>query len=151
MRARPAPDASRLLRVPAEPANLVRVRRFVEAAAVELGAGLDVAWDVVQAVDESVTNIIAHGYRGTRGVVEVEIRVAEGALVVQLRDNAPPFDPTRRAPPDLSSPLERRPLGGMGVHLVRELTDEVRYTVPEGWGNELILVKRIDPPGHAGG
>jgi serine/threonine-protein kinase RsbW len=136
-----------VLRVSAEPGNLAQVRRFVEKEAVELGVDPTVISDVVQAVDESVTNVIVHGYRGTPGVVEVEVQVAKGALVVQIRDHAPPFDPTRVPSPDLSRPLEHRPLGGMGVHLARELTDEMRHGTPPGWGNELTLMKRIESAG----
>lgn len=146
-----APGEPRLLRVSAEPVNLARIRRFVADEAVALGADPAAVPDLIQAVDESATNIIVHGYRGTVGIVEVELRIGEGALVVHLRDHAPPFDPTRVPPPDLSQPLERRPLGGMGVHLTRELTDEVRHRSPTGWGNELTLIKRIEPTGHAGG
>jgi len=143
LRGSSAAGAARLLRVSTEPASLARIRRFVEHEAIELGAGQDAAADVVQAVDESVTNIIVHGYRGAHGVVEVEIRAVDGALVVHLRDHAPTFDPTRVPRPDLSRPLERRPLGGMGVHLARELTDEVIHRIPPGWGNELTIIKRI--------
>ena len=63
-------------------------------------------------------------------------------LVVQL-GSRPAVRPDRGAAPDLSRPLEMRPLGGMGVHLTRELTDEIRHRSPEGWSNELTLVKRI--------
>jgi serine/threonine-protein kinase RsbW len=145
------PGTDRLIRVSAEPANLARIRRFVEEQAVELGADETMVGDIIQAVDESVTNIIVHGYRGSQGIVEVEVGLAAGALVIQLRDNAPPFDPTHVPRPDLDLPLERRPLGGMGVHLTRELTDEATYRRPEGWGNELTLIKRIESEGHAGG
>lgn len=145
------PGTDRLLRVSAEPMNLARIRHFVEEQAVELGADETMVGDIIQAVDESVTNIIVHGYRGTRGIVEVEVRLAAGALVIQLRDHAPPFDPTGVPRPDLDLPLERRPLGGMGVHLTRELTDEATYRRPDGWGNELTLIKRIHSEGHAGG
>jgi serine/threonine-protein kinase RsbW len=147
----PAPGTERLIRVAAEPANLARIRRFVEEQAVELGADENMVGDIIQAVDESVTNVIVHGYRGSPGIVEVEVRLERGALVVQLRDHAPPFDPTSVPRPDLDLPLERRPLGGMGVHLTRELTDEAKYRRPEGWGNELTLIKRIGSAGHAGG
>lgn len=145
------PDARHLLRVSAEPTNLARVRRFVEGRAIEFGADPTAASDVVQAVDESVTNIIKHGYRGAHGIVEVEMELLAGTLVVRLRDHAPSFDSTRVPRPDLGLPLERRPLGGMGVHLTRELTDEVRHRSPPGWGNELTLIKRIEPTDHAGG
>jgi serine/threonine-protein kinase RsbW len=147
----PAPETERIIRVAAEPANLARVRHFVEEQAVELGADENMVGDIIQAVDESVTNVIVHGYRGKPGIVEVEVRLVAGALIIQLRDHAPPFDPTSVPRPDLDLPLERRPLGGMGVHLTRELTDEVTYGRPEGWGNELTLVKKIGSAGHEGG
>jgi serine/threonine-protein kinase RsbW len=147
----PAQGSERIIRVAAEPANLARVRRFVEEQAVELGADENMVGDIIQAVDESVTNVIVHGYRGEPGIVEVEVRPVAGALIIQLRDHAPPFDPTSVPRPDLDLPLERRPLGGMGVHLTRELTDEATYRRPEGWGNELTLVKKIGSAGHEGG
>jgi serine/threonine-protein kinase RsbW len=149
----PARDsrAARLLRVEAEPANLAPIRRFVADEAATLGANPEAVSDLVQAVDESVTNIIKHGYRGADGIVEVELQLAASALVVRLRDHAPPFDPTAVPRPDLDLPLERRPPGGMGVHLTRELTDDVRHGSPEGWGNELTLIKRLESAGHAGG
>jgi anti-sigma regulatory factor (Ser/Thr protein kinase) len=146
-----AAGAAKVLRVSAEPANLARIRDFVEHEAVQLGADRDAALDLVQAVDESVTNILEHGYRGGPGVVEVELGAADGALTVRLRDHAPTFDPTRVPSPDLSQPLEQRPLGGMGVHLTRELTDEATHRAPPGWGNELTLVKRIQSARTAGG
>jgi anti-sigma regulatory factor (Ser/Thr protein kinase) len=140
-----APSRARILRVPAEPGELSRIRRFVETQATELGADAGSVADVVQAVDESVTNIIKHGYRGQGGVVEVAVGTDGPALVVRLRDNAPSFDPTLVPTPDLDVPIERRRLGGMGVYLTRELTDEVRHDSPRGWSNELTLVKRVQP------
>jgi serine/threonine-protein kinase RsbW len=136
-------EASRILRTPAEPGNLSVVRRFVEEQATELGADPDTAYDLVQAVDESVTNIIQHGYRGLDGEVEVEVGSVGSRLEIRIRDHAPPFDPTRVPAPDLEVPIHRRPLGGMGVHLMRELTDEVRYGTPHGWTNELTLIRSI--------
>ena len=116
---------------------------------MDLGADPTSVADMVQAVDESVTNIIKHGYRGRDGVVEVEVGRTGSLLVVRLRDNAPPFDPTRVPSPDLDVPLERRPLGGMGVYLTRELTDQVHHGSAPGWHNELTLMKRSQPDSTA--
>ena len=142
----PSADTPRVLRAAAQPAELARIRRFVEQQAAELDVDPDIVPDVIEAVDESATNIIKHGYRGSPGTLEVELAVSAGTLVIRLRDHAPVFDPTTVPPPDLSLPLERRPLGGMGVHLTRELTDEMRHRSTTGWSNELTLVKRI--PSH---
>ncbi len=95
----PAADGPRVLRTAAEPASLSRIRRFVEDAAIDLGADPTVVPDVIQAVDESVTNIIEHGYRDAPGIVEVEVRVTPGTLVVQLRDQRAAVRPDQRAAP----------------------------------------------------
>ena len=137
------PDPEATLRVAADISNLEQIRRFVRVAAASAGAEASTAWDVVQAVDESATNVIVHGYRGAAGRLEVTVGVEGDQIVVRLVDDAPLFDPTSVPTPDLDLPLDRRPLGGMGVHLARELMDEVRHREPEAGGNELTLIKRI--------
>ncbi len=136
-------DSPRVLRTSAEPGNLSLIRRFVAEQVIELGAGPDLAQDMVQAVDESVTNIMQHGYRGREGTLEVEVGAVGSRLEIRLRDHAPPFDPTRVPAPDLEVAIERRPLGGMGIHLTRELTDEMHHGTAPGWTNELTLVRTI--------
>jgi serine/threonine-protein kinase RsbW len=139
-------SAEASLRISANLGNLEAVRRFVSENAAGLRrdeAGLQA---LIQAVDESVTNIIVHGYRGQPGSIEIAVEEAGGCLVIRLRDQAAPFDPTGVPSPDVTSPLEQRPLGGLGIHLARHLVDELTYCPgPEG-GNELTLVKRIPRP-----
>lgn len=141
-----AADTPRVLRTTAQPAELARIRGFVAQQAADLRVHPGVIPDMVEAVDEAATNIIKHGYRGRPGTLEVDVGVTDGSLVIRLRDHAPAFDPTTVPAPDLSLPLERRPLGGMGVHLARELTDAMRHRSTKDWSNELTLVKRIPSP-----
>ena len=76
--------------------------------------------------------------------IEIELRQRGDAIEIALRDHAPLFDPTQVPTPDLTLPLHKRPLGGMGVHVTRQIMDAMRYRVtPEG-GNELTLVKRAN-------
>jgi serine/threonine-protein kinase RsbW len=135
-----------VVRIPADVSELASVRQFIREHAWRAGADRQATDDLVQAVDESVTNAIVHGYQGADGAVEVELEVeqdgADQRLVVHLRDQAPAFDPTSVPDPDLSLPLERRPFHGMGVFLTRELTDEVTYR-RTARGNELTLVKQL--------
>jgi serine/threonine-protein kinase RsbW len=130
------------LRIDATSENLAAVRRFVREAAADAGAAGDAMDDLVQAVDEAVTNVVVHGYGSAGGSVDVEVRRRGDELVVRVVDDAPAFDPTAVPEPDLSSPLRQRRLGGMGVHLVRGLCDEVRYRRDVGGRNELTLIKR---------
>lgn len=100
--------------------------------------------DLVQAVDEAATNAILHGYAGQPGWLEVGVERVDDRLVITVEDEAPEFDPTRVPEPDLSVPPEARTPGGMGVHLIREATDDIRYSPRPGGGNILSLSRRLD-------
>ena len=130
-----------LLQVAAEVENLGAIRHFVEERAVALGADSEAVADMILAVNEAATNIIVHGYQNLPGVVEVEIRQDQADLWVTLRDQAPNYDPTRAPVPDVNLPLSARRLGGMGVHMMRHYTDELRYRVTPDGKNELTLIK----------
>jgi serine/threonine-protein kinase RsbW len=130
------------LRVAADVAQLAAIRAFVAQQAHALGVDAAEIYDLVLAVNEVATNIVIHGYRGRPGEIEIELRRRGAAIEIQLRDHAPPFDPTHVPAPDLNLPLHKRPLGGMGVHVTRQIMDAIRYRVTPDGGNELTLVKR---------
>jgi serine/threonine-protein kinase RsbW len=130
------------LRVPADVQQLAMIRRFVEDQAHAFAVEQPAVYDLVLAVNEMATNIIVHGYRGAAGEIEIEMRRASDAIEIVLRDQAPSFDPTRAPVPDITRPLRQRPLGGMGVHVTRQMMDDMRHRVPPAGGNELILIKR---------
>ena len=123
--------------------NLKVIRDFVEKSAHYLQVPKTMIDDVVQAVDEAVTNIILHGYAGQEGMVDVELERQGQALFVRLRDQAPLFDPTTIPSPDLSLSLEQRRPGGLGIYLIRQLTDQIQYHSLAERGNELTLVKLL--------
>lgn len=130
------------LTVTADLNNLTDIYRFVEQTAATLGLESSVIYEVKLAVDEAATNIIVHGYKDQGGNIEIEISQKEDALIVQLRDEAVPFDPTSVPPPDLTKPLTERAIGGLGVYLMQQTMDEVNYGVTSSGGNELTLIKR---------
>lgn len=95
-------------------------------------------------VEELGLNIIDYGY-GSDESREIEIRFRLGGdmLTIDIIDEASAFDPLTESPvPDTSAGIEERPIGGLGVHLVKEMMDEVRY-VREGNCNHLILKARL--------
>ncbi|MEJ2298931.1 MAG: ATP-binding protein [Woeseiaceae bacterium] len=122
--------------------RLAEVRQFVQERATKLGVDADLIPDLLLAVDEAVTNIIVHGYDGRKGFVEIEMGRDGDALVIRLRDEAEPFDPTRVPPLDLGLSREERVLNGMGVYFMRQATDEMAHRITLQRGNELTLVKR---------
>ena len=134
--------STKSLHVAAGLKNLARIRRFVEKAATALGVDPAAIPYLLLAVDEAATNIIVHGYQGREGPIEVEVARQGDGLLIRLRDEAAPFDPTAIPPPDLSLPLEERAIGGMGVYLMRRCMDQVSHSCPPQGGNELILIKK---------
>ena len=132
---------TRTLRITADLDRLAEARRFVRDAANTAAAPIDCLDDLVQAVDEAATNVIVHGYEGRPGWIEIGVSLEGDRFVVTIEDEAPAFDPTSRPEPDLSIPPERRKPGGMGVHLIREATDELDWRARPGGGNILRLVR----------
>jgi len=130
------------IEIAADMQNLDTATRFVEEQSAALGVGPPLVYDVLVAVSEMVTNIITHGYSGQPGTVEIALWPANDALVIRLRDQAPPFDPTLVPAPDLSVPLEQRAFGGMGILLTRHYIDTISYRMTAEGGNELTLVKK---------
>ena len=125
----------------AEFKHLSTIRQFVEENARALGAGDECVSDLIQVTDEAATNVMMYGYAGMPGPLEFEATREGDHIAITMRDRAPAFDPTTLAPPDLSTPLHERRTGGLGVYLMRVLTNNLVYNArPEG-GNELVMYK----------
>ena len=130
------------LRIQAEVGQLAVARQFIEQVSANLGLPSTVSDPLILAADESLSNIIIHGYQGRPGVIDIEFEQVPGAVLVHLRDQAPSFDPTRLPNPDVSLPLHERPVGGMGVYLARRSVDNIAYESLVGGGNHLTLTKK---------
>jgi serine/threonine-protein kinase RsbW len=131
----------RELRIDADVERLADVRAAVREVARACEAPATCVDDLVQAVDEAVTNIIVHGYRGRPGSIDLTAELIGDDIVATLEDRAPAFDPTGVPPPDLTiHPRDRRP-GGMGVHLMRLAMDSIRHEPRSGGGNILTLTR----------
>jgi anti-sigma regulatory factor (Ser/Thr protein kinase) len=95
------------------------------------------------AIDELVTNVALYGYDDPHGQeIAVQIEGAPGELRATITDAGRQFDPLTVPRPDLDLPLEKRALGGLGIHLVRSLMDQVEYARVDG-KNVLTVRKRI--------
>lgn len=117
-------------------------------AVTDFGGTRQVADDLVQAVDEATCNVMLHGYGNEPGAIEIEAALRDGRIEIQLLDRAPVFDPTTAPAPDTTRPPVPPRAGnmGVGIHLLRTMTDEVRHHVRPDGGNELTLVRSIDDP-----
>ena len=136
-------DDEHCLSMVAGPPELETVRGFLEQTLARLGVAEGPALDLVVAVNELVTNCVVHGYGRQPGPIELCVRGQGASVEVQLRDQAPAFDPTTLPPLRTDLPPPLRAPGGLGIQLARHFSDELRYrSLPEG-GNELIVVKHM--------
>lgn len=129
----------------------LQVRNTVEAippanAAAEAWLGAqqvspEATYLVSLAIEELVTNCIKYAYDDAgEHTIEIVLRVADHALTMVVVDDGHAFDPLAAPPPDLSLAIEARPIGGLGIHLLRQLADEVRYE-RRGGTNRFTLTK----------
>jgi len=120
--------------------EIERVVEFAERFGEEHQFPAELVMTMHLVLDELVANIINHGYDDT---AEHQIHVTLGAdgseLTIRVEDDGRPFDPLQVPPPDLDLPLEERPVGGLGIHLVRSVMDAVEY---QRHGDRNILTMR---------
>lgn len=133
-------------RLSEQPEAVSALLEQIEAFLVERGVPSAGLYAANLCVEELLVNIINHGYGGSLAAdVEVDVEVSPQALRIEISDGAPPFDPTKDAvAPDLEADLDERPIGGLGVHLVKQLTDEMSYRRADG-RNRVWLIKRLEP------
>jgi anti-sigma regulatory factor (Ser/Thr protein kinase) len=99
-------------------AAFVAEQRISERDGFELGLVLE----------EIFANIVSYGFdEPASHAVEVSLERRDGVVHVHVADAGQPFDPRDVPPPDLAADLEHRPIGGLGIHLVRKLTEDLAY------------------------
>ena len=96
--------------------------------------------------DELLNNIISYAFDDeAEHEIEIRVELVQQLLSITIADDGIPFDPFALPDPDTSLPLEERGIGGLGIHLVRKVMDEVGYE-RLGARNVVTLVKRLDEP-----
>ena len=142
------------LRVSLSPPRLSALRnlaQMVEAFAAANGLPESKTYMLNLALDELIANAVVHGFDGVAEPrSEITLWVSGTLLVLTIVDNGRRFDPTESAKPDLSSPLDERAVGGLGLHLVGTFADRVTYQFTEG-RNRLTLEHNYTPVKRAGG
>ncbi len=125
--------------------ELDRLHTFVSNYGEQQQIAAEDSFAITLALDELVTNVIVHGYDDT---AEHEILIGlctDGdSVVVEVEDDARPFDPSQSVAVNLSANLEERAIGGLGLHLVHRTMDQLTYRRADG-KNHLQLRKRLSP------
>ena len=128
------------------PSRLDAIAPLAEAVEAVLPERPDLAFSANLCLEELITNTIHHGLKGREdGRIRVRISISDDWLEIVLKDDAPRYDPFVASPvPDLDLDLDERPVGGLGVHLVRQLMDDARAYY-DGSGNLIVLLKTLRP------
>lgn len=124
------------------------VRPVVEDFARGLGLGEKVVFYLTLVLDELITNIQSYGYLDLREhFIHVDLSMCEKThiLTIRITDDARAFNILEAPDPELDLPLEERikPVGGMGIHLVKQKMDDISYSRVDDH-NVLVLRKKID-------
>ena len=132
------------------PTRLSEIERLADAVSTALPDRPDLAFSANLCLEELITNIITHGLHGAPDrTIQVRISMSDEWLEIILKDDAPPFDPFKEVPePDLNITLEDRPIGGLGVHLVKTLMDNTRAHY-DGSGNLIVMLKTMRQPNRS--
>ena len=127
---------------PALLTELSSVAAFVESELEEAGCPMKTQMSISVCVEEVFVNIAHYAYPDKIGTAEVRVDVnpEEKSIVICFMDNGIPFDPLEKEEPDVSLPAEQRQIGGLGIYMVKKLSDELSYEYADGW-NVLTLKK----------
>ena len=123
--------------------DLRRAQEEIEAFCNAQAWPVDVVFQIGLVVEELGTNVVNYAYAdGDEHEFSISVTSGDRALTLEVVDGGRPFDPLEEAPaPDLDASLEDRPIGGLGVYLVRTIMDELRYRREDGC-NRLTAIKR---------
>lgn len=118
-----------------------RLNAFVDEVCEEHGCDMETTMRMNLAIEEAVVNVIDYAYpTDTVGSVDIKVTTDDNHMEFVISDSGTPFDPTKKEDVDISLPVEERRIGGLGIHLVKQLMDKISYERKDG-RNVLTLIK----------
>lgn len=124
--------------------NLEVIRDFVYRLAQKAGFHQDAADQIALAVDEACTNVIKHAHEfNSRKMIDLSIIYTNKQFEIIITDKGKGFDPQSLEKPDLPKYIHEAKMGGLGIHLMKTLMDEVNYSFNPGIKNQVSLIKYL--------
>ena len=124
-------------------AEISRLAQFVDEVGEEFALTPDVIFNLNLVLEEAVANVINYAYpKEEHQHIYLSASLHEGSIVFVLTDTGKEFDPTMAPEADITLSAEDRPIGGLGIFLIRQIMNEVKYERIEG-KNVLTLGKKL--------
>lgn len=129
--------------LPNDVQEVPQLAAFVDEVCEAAGADMSTAMSLNLALEEAVVNVMNYAYpAGTVGDVEIDAQVHDSLMTFTVSDKGTPFDPTCVKEANTTLSAEDRPIGGLGIHLLRTIMDSISYAYVDGQ-NKLTMTKQL--------
>ena len=133
------PQSSLIL--PNDVDTIPQLNEYIDCICEENSIDMEIAMSLNLAIEEAVVNVMSYAYPdGAQGEVKIESAVDPNQITFVITDNGIPFDPTAKEDVDVTLSAEERPIGGLGIHLIRQIMTHISYERKDG-KNILTLSK----------
>jgi len=120
-----------------------RLNTFIDEVCEANGFDMATTMQINLAIEEAVVNVMNYAYpEGTKGDITIETKANKSEVSFIISDTGKPFDPTAKAEVDITLSAEDRAIGGLGIHLIRQIMDHINYERIDGH-NILTLIKKL--------
>ena len=134
---------TRRLVLPNDIETIPQLNEFIDSVAEEVGLEMSLTMSLNLAIEEAVVNVMEYAYpEGQQGDVEIEVTADQQWMTFVITDTGIAFDPTKKEDADTTLSAEERPIGGLGIFMVRQLMDVIDYKREDN-KNVLTLQKKL--------
>ena len=126
--------------LPAKLENLGKLHKFVRDQVMVTDFSKKDANQILIAAEEGIINILNYAYPDSEGEITIICEDTEKSFTITLKDQGIPFDPLSLPDPDVDLPIEDRKIGGLGIFMIKQIMDEVKYKRKDDW-NIFTLIK----------
>jgi serine/threonine-protein kinase RsbW len=135
----------KILRIENHIEELARLEGFLVKLGGEWGLEPSMVLSLNLVLEEALSNVIFYGFEDeSKHVIEIGFAKTGNELLISIIDDGREYDPTVKPDPDISTPVEERQIGGLGIFLIKKIMDTVEYQRKED-KNHLILTKSLLP------
>jgi len=120
--------------------DLEKLRSFVEDIRKTLSVSKKCQFETNLALEEVFSNILSYGFnRHSDHFIKITVTTAQGVLNIRVEDDGKPFNPLEAQKPALQYDIKNCGIGGLGIHLIRHVMDDIRY---ERYQNKNVLIMK---------